>query len=165
MNVHLLSQLSPSQTLRVTHFKLRCCFISSQNHQEMVWVFSSSLHMLWFVCYFLAVWVVIFVILCSIVLLFVCWVWWIVFDADFIWCRFVNHNVLIFVLCFGICWCLYSFGKWVWCFSGFYSICVYESLLVSVVLDYLSCITVFLVPLHVCASILSVLLQYIQFSV
>ena len=60
MTVHFLSQLSPSQTLRVTHFKLHCCFISSQNHQEKVWVFSSSLHMLWFVCYFLAVWVVIF---------------------------------------------------------------------------------------------------------
>ena len=158
MTVHLLSQLSPSQTLRVTHFKLLCCFISFQNHQEKVWIFSSSLHMLWFMCYFLAVQVVIFVILCSIVLLFVCQVWWIVFDVDFIWYCFVGLNVLIFVLCFDICWCLYSFGKWVWCFFCFYSVCVYESLLVSVVLDYPSCITVFLVPLHVCASVLSVLL-------
>ena len=76
----------------------------------------SSLYMLWFICYFLAVWVVIFVILCSIVLLCVCWVWWIVFDVDFIWYCFAGHNALIFVLCFDICWCLYSFGKWVWCF-------------------------------------------------
>ena len=93
-------------TLRVTHFKLHCCFISSQNHQEKVWVFSSSLHMLWFVCYFLAIWVVIFVILYSIFLLFVCWVWWIVLDADFIWYCFVGHNVLI--LC-SVLWLLLIF--------------------------------------------------------
>ena len=158
MTVHFLFRLKLTQTLCVTPFELHCCVISSQNHQEKVWVFSSSLHMLWFGRYFLAVWVVIFVILCSIVFLFVCWVWWIVFDANFIWYCFVGHNVLIFVLCFDICWCLYSFGKWAWCFSSFYFVCVYESLLVSMVLDYLSCITVFLVPLHVCASVLSVLL-------
>ena len=87
----------------------------------------SSLYMLWFICYFLAVWVVIFVILCSIVLLFVCWVWWIVFNADFIWYCFVGHNVPIFVLCFDICWCLYSFGKWVWCFFWFLlRLCVWK---------------------------------------
>ena len=32
--VHLLSQLSPSQMLCVTHFKLHCCFLSTQNLQE-----------------------------------------------------------------------------------------------------------------------------------
>ena len=81
------------------------------------------------------------------------------FDADFIWFHFVGLNVLIFVLCLGICWCFILFWEmglvFFWCF---YSVCVYESLLVSVVLDYLSCITVFLLSLHVCASVLSVLL-------
>ena len=72
------------------------------------------------------------------------------FDADFIWCLFVGHIVLIFVLCFGVCWFSYSFGKWVWCFSGFYSICEYESLIMSVVLDYLSCITMFLCWHNMC---------------
>ena len=35
-----------SQTHRVTHFQLDCCFISSQNHQEKVWVLFSSSHIL-----------------------------------------------------------------------------------------------------------------------
>ena len=37
MTIHLLSQLSHSQTLHVTHFKLHCYFIFSQNHQEKDW--------------------------------------------------------------------------------------------------------------------------------
>ena len=114
--------------------------------------------MLCFEYYFLAFWVVIFVILCLNVLLLVCWVWWIVFDADFIWCLFVGHNVLIFVLCFGVCWFSYSLGKWVWCFSGFYSVFVYESLLVSVVFVCLSCITVFL-----CCHNMCVLLSWVYY--
>ena len=44
MTIHLLSQLSPSQTLSVPIFKLHWCFISSQNHQEKVWVLFSSSH-------------------------------------------------------------------------------------------------------------------------
>ena len=57
VTIHLLSQLSPSQTLRVPIFKLHWCFISSQNHQENVWIlFSSSL----FPCFmnvFLVIWI------------------------------------------------------------------------------------------------------------
>ena len=55
---------------------------------------------------FLPFWVVIVfrVILCSISLLLECWVWLVLFDADFIWCHIVGHIVLIFVLYFGVCW-------------------------------------------------------------
>ena len=140
----LLSETS--QTLRVTHFKLHCYFISSQNHQEKVWVFSSSLHILCFEYYFLAFCVetVFCNILYSNIFLLDCWVWLVVFDADFICFHIVGHIVLTFVPCFVLCWFSNSFGKWVWCFSVLYSICEYESLNMSMALDCLSYITVFL---------------------
>ena len=43
MTVHLLSQLSPSQTLRVTHFELHCCFLSTKIFKKKVWVFFLTL--------------------------------------------------------------------------------------------------------------------------
>ena len=140
------------KTICVTLFELHLCFISSQNHQEKVWVFSSSLHILCFEYYFLAfcVDIVFCNILCSNIFLLDCWVWLVVFDADFICFPIVGHIVLIFVLCFGFCWFSYSFGKWVWCFSVFYSVCEYESLNMSVALDCLSYITVFLCWHNMC---------------
>ena len=57
VTIHLLSQLSPSQTLCVPIFKIHCCFISSQNHQEKVWVLVSSSHIPCLMNVFLAIWV------------------------------------------------------------------------------------------------------------
>ena len=77
----------------------------------------------------------------------------------------ISSGIVLLVIMFLSLFCALTFvgvytllGNGFGVFSGFYSLCVYESLLVSVVLDYLSCITVFLVPLHLCASVLSVLL-------
>ena len=53
MSIHFLSQLKLTQTLRVTLYKLYCCFISSQIFKKKVWVFSSSLHISCFEYYFL----------------------------------------------------------------------------------------------------------------
>ena len=57
VTIHLLSQLSLSQTLRVPIFKLHWCFISSQNHLEKVWVFFSSSHFPCFMNVFLDIWI------------------------------------------------------------------------------------------------------------
>ena len=108
--------------------------------------------MLCFEYYFLAFWVdtVFCAILCSNILLLDCWVWLVVFDADFICFHIVGHIVLTFVMCFILCSFSYSFGKWVWCFSVLYSVCEYESLNMSVALDCLSYITVFLCWHNMC---------------
>ena len=76
------------------------------------------------------------------------------FVANFICYHIVCHMVLIFALCFGFCWFIYSFGIWVWCFSVFYSVCEFECLSMSKALDCLSYITVFL-----CCHIVCVLLS------
>ena len=57
MTIHLLSQLSPSQTLRVPIFKLHWCFISFQNHQEKVWILFFSSHFPCFMNVFLVIWI------------------------------------------------------------------------------------------------------------
>ena len=57
VTVHLLPQLSLSQTLRVPIFKLHWCFISYPNHQEKVWVLFSSSHFPYFMDVFLAIWI------------------------------------------------------------------------------------------------------------
>ena len=113
-----------SQTHRVTHFQLHCCFISSQNHQEKVWVLFSSSHILCLVNVFS----------CHLsryciqnILLFVCWVWLVEFVVAFIRFHIVGHIVLFFVLCFGCCWFSNSFDKWVWFFlwlTPFICVCV-----------------------------------------
>ena len=56
VTVHLLSKLSPSQTLHVPIFKLHWCFISYPNHQEKVWVLFSSSHFPYFMDVFITIW-------------------------------------------------------------------------------------------------------------
>ena len=57
VTIHLLSQLSPSQTLRVPIFKPHWCFISYPNHQEKVWVLFSSSHFPYFMDVFITIWI------------------------------------------------------------------------------------------------------------
>ena len=81
VTVHLLSQLSPSQTLRLPIFKLHGCFISSQNHQEKVWVLFSSSHFPCLMNVFPVIWIdAVF----ETFFLFVWWIWLVVFVVDFI---------------------------------------------------------------------------------
>ena len=80
---------------------------------------------------------------------------WLFLVANFICYHIVCHMVLIFVLCFGFCWIIYSFGIWIWCFSVFYPVCEFECLSMSEALDCLSYITVFL-----CCHIVCVLLSW-----
>ena len=57
VTVHLLSKLSPSQTLRESIFKPHWCFISYPNHQEKVWVLLSQSHFPYFMDIFIIVWI------------------------------------------------------------------------------------------------------------
>ena len=57
VTVHLLSKISPSQTLRVSIFKSHWCFISYLNHQEKVWVLFSQSHFSYFMDIFITVWI------------------------------------------------------------------------------------------------------------
>ena len=57
VTVHLLSKLSPSQTLRVPIFKPHWCFISYPNHQEKVWVLFYSSHFPFFLDVFITIWI------------------------------------------------------------------------------------------------------------
>ena len=57
VTVHLLSKLSPSQTLRESIFKSHWCFISYPNHQEKVWVLFSQSHFPYFMDIFITVWI------------------------------------------------------------------------------------------------------------
>ena len=110
--VHLLSKLSPSQTLRESIFKSHWCFISCPNHQEKVWVLISQSHFTYFVDISFTVWIDFvfetFLSLCDgyglLCLL--------LFSSIFM---LSGHNVFFIVLIFAWCWVWKSFLKWVWC--------------------------------------------------
>ena len=57
VTVHLLSKLSPSQTLRESIFKPHWCLISYPNHQEKVWVLLSQSHFPYFMVISITVWI------------------------------------------------------------------------------------------------------------
>ena len=112
-----------SQTHYVTHFQLHCCFISSQNHQEKVWVLFSSSHILCLMNVFRAIWVD------TILETFFSW-----FDGYGWLCLLLLSSVFIllvtlcffFVLLFACWWFSNSFVKWVWYFCDllFSLVCV-----------------------------------------
>ena len=57
VTVHLLSKLSPSQTLHESIFKSHRCFIFYPNHQEKVWVLLSQSHFPYFMDISITVWI------------------------------------------------------------------------------------------------------------
>ena len=115
MTIHLLSQLSPSQTLHVPIFKLHWCFISSQNHQEKVWVLFSSSHFPCLMNVFLAIWIdTVFETFISLFDRYG-WLCLLLISSAFI---LLVTLCFFFVLLFAYCWFSTSFVKWVWYFCG-----------------------------------------------
>ena len=111
VTVHLLSKLSPFQTLRESIFKPHWCFISYPNHQEKVWVLLSQSHFpfSWmFLLLFGLILCLKYFSLC--VMGMACYV---CYCSHLFSCWAVTMCFFI-VLIFACCWVWKSFIKWVW---------------------------------------------------
>ena len=139
------------KTIRVTLFELNLCYISSQNHQEKVWVFSSSLHILYFEYYLLAF------LSCHCILRHTVFEHFILRLLGMVGCVWCWFHLLSYYLshCANLCSMLgfvgfhthlvYGFGIFL-----FYSVCECECLSMSEALDCLSYITMFLCCHNMC---------------
>ena len=100
-------------------------FFSKSSRKGMGLLFLTSYVLFWvfFSCRLSCYWT-----LCSNILLLDCWVWRVVFDADFIRFHSIGLIVFFFVLFSGCCWISYPFGLWVWyffCFNPFVCVSAY----------------------------------------